>query len=84
VDGTRMVPVSKVSVYAGGASPAQGTGGFGGGGKAELAGLYVVDAAGRERWLPVLETPPDGFKDWDSWLRSRPDLMEEIHRSLGR
>ncbi len=81
VEGTKMIPVSRVQAFAGG-KEGKGAGGFGGSAKVELVGTYLVSAGGSEKWLPVEPEAPEGFADWPSWLQAQPELMKQIREKL--
>ncbi|MCW5828571.1 MAG: hypothetical protein KIT79_04555 [Deltaproteobacteria bacterium] len=83
VEGSRLVPVSRIAVSAGGSGMANShLGGIGGSAKTEVIGTWVVDQAGTERWLPATPVPPGPEGTWNDWLAARPELVQAVRTAL--
>ena len=50
----------------------------------DFIGAWVEQPSVPPRWLPMLETPPDTDRDWQEWLISQPDLINEIAGALAQ
>lgn len=81
VDGTRMIPVSRIRVSAGGTDTGHAAG-YGGAARTEIVGVFLVTPEGREKWLPAESSPPDEAADWNAWLHGQPRLLAEIRNLL--
>ena len=52
----------------------------------DFIGAWIEQPRLPPRWLPMLEAPPDADADadWQEWLTSQPDLMNEIAGALAQ